>query len=199
VVDTISMRVHDMHATTISMYQLYLCDIILEVSKSDLCYLDIKVTLQHGMSQKKFECFELREDGILMYRHRVYVLNDHEFKRMILSDIHKVPYDRHPGNQKTIVTIKKQYFWPGVEKEVVDFIARCLECQKVKVEHRHIASFLQPLPIPKWKWEVVTMGFITKFPRTSKQHDSIMVVVEKLTKSSHFIPVKSEHKTTNIA
>jgi hypothetical protein len=69
-----------------------------------------------------------------------------------------------------------------MKKEVVDFIVRCLECQKFKDEHRHPASLLQPFPIPEWKWEVITMDFITKFPRTSKQHDSIMVVVEKLTK-----------------
>jgi hypothetical protein len=78
-----------------------------------------------------------------------------------------------------------------MKKEVVDFIARCLECQKVKVEHRHPTGFLQPFPIPEWKWEVVTMDFITKLPRTVKKHDSIMVVVDKLTKASHFIPVKS--------
>jgi hypothetical protein len=86
--------------------------------------------------------------------------------------------------------VKKQYYWPGMKKEVVDFIARCLECQKFKVEHRHPTGLLQPLPIPEWKWEVVTMDFITKLPRTTKQHDSIMVVVDKLTKVSHFIPVK---------
>jgi hypothetical protein len=85
-----------------------------------------------------------------------------------------------------------------MKKEVVDFIARCLECQKVKVEHRHPTGLLQPFPIPEWKWEVVTMDFITKLPRTAKQHDSIMVVVDKLTKVAHFIPVKSTHKETNI-
>jgi hypothetical protein len=85
-----------------------------------------------------------------------------------------------------------------MKKEVVDFIARCLECQKVKAEHRHPAGLLQPLPIPEWKWEVVTMDFITKLPRTNKQHDSIMVVVDKLTKVAHFILVKLTHKATNI-
>jgi hypothetical protein len=85
-----------------------------------------------------------------------------------------------------------------MKKEVVDFISKCLECQKVKAEHRHPDEFLQPLPIPECKWEVVTMDFITKLPRTNKQHDSIMVVVDKLTKASHFIPVKLTHKAANI-
>jgi hypothetical protein len=86
-----------------------------------------------------------------------------------------------------------------MKKDVVDFIARCMECQKVKVEHRHPVGLLQPFPIPEWKWEVVTIDFITKFPRTTRQHDSIMVVVDKLTKVAHFIPVKMTHKETNIA
>jgi hypothetical protein len=78
-----------------------------------------------------------------------------------------------------------------MKKEITEYIARCMECQKVKVEHWHLAGLLQPLPIPEWKWEVVTMDFITGLPRTSKQHDSIMVVVDKLTKDAHFIPLKT--------
>jgi hypothetical protein len=112
--------------------------------------------------------------------------------------MHNVPYAGHLGYQKTITTVKSQYYWPDMKKELADFIAKCLECQKVKVEHRHPVGLLQTLPIPEWKWEVVTMDFITKLPRTNKQHDSIMVVVDKLTKAAHFIPVKLTLKATNI-
>jgi hypothetical protein len=86
-----------------------------------------------------------------------------------------------------------------MKKEVIDYIARCLECQKVKVEHRHLVGLLQLFPIIEWKWEVITINFITKLPMIVKQHDSIMVVVDKLTKVSHFLPVKLTHKATNIA
>ena len=86
-----------------------------------------------------------------------------------------------------------------MKKDVAEYIAKCMECQRVKVEHRHPAGLLQPLPIPEWKWEVVTINFITKFPWSSNRHDSIMVVVNKLTKAAHFVPVKSTHKATNIA
>jgi hypothetical protein len=85
-----------------------------------------------------------------------------------------------------------------MKKEIAEYIARCMECQRVKDEHRHPAGLLQPLPIPEWKWEVVTMDFIIGLPRTNKQHDSIMVVVDKLTKSAHFIPLKTTHKETNV-
>jgi hypothetical protein len=117
-----------------------------------------------------------------MYKGGIYVPNSQELKILILREMNNVPYVGHPG----------------MKKEVVDFIAKCLECQKVKAGHRPPAGLLQPLPIPKWKWEVVTMDFITKLPRTNKQHDFIMVVVDKLTKAAHFIPVKLTHKAANI-
>ena len=85
-----------------------------------------------------------------------------------------------------------------MNKEIAEYIARCMECHKVKDENRHPTGLLQPLPIPKWKWEVVTMDFITGLPRIGKHHDSIMVVVDKLTKAAHFIPLKTTHKETYV-
>jgi hypothetical protein len=112
--------------------------------------------------------------------------------------MHNVPYVGHPGYQKIVSTVKSQYYWPDMKREIVEYIAKCLECQRVKDEKRHQTGLLHPLPIPEWKWEVVPMDFITGFPRTSKQHDAIMVVVDKLTKAAHFIPTKTTHKETNV-
>ena len=69
----------------------------------------------------------------------------------------------------------------------------------MKAEHQHLIVLLQPLPIPEWKWEVISLGFIIGFPLTQKQHDSIMVVVDKLRKSAHFIPVNPTYKVVNVA
>ena len=76
---------------------------------------------------------------------------------------------------------------------------RCIECQQVKTEHQHPAGLLQPLPIPEWKWEIISMDFITGVPKNFRQHDSIMVVVDKLSKLVNFIPVKYTYKAVNIA
>ena len=116
-----------------------------------------------------------------------------------MDEIHQAPYSGHPGYQKTIATARKQYFWPGMKKDLTEYISRCMKCQKVKVEHQHPAGLLQPLLVPEWKWEVISMDFITGLPMTWRQHDSIMVVVDKLTKAAHFILVKSMHKTDDIA
>jgi hypothetical protein len=85
-----------------------------------------------------------------------------------------------------------------MKREIAKYITRCMECQKVKTEHRHPAGLQQPLPILEWKWEVVTMDFIMGLPRIGKLHDSIMVVVDKLTKVAHFIPLKNTHKATDV-
>jgi hypothetical protein len=148
---------------------------------------------------QKVENYKLETDGTLLYKNKIYVPNVHELKLMILKEMHNVPYARHPGYHKTVATVKGHYFCPGMKKEIIEYIARCTECQKVKAEHRHPTGLLHPLPIPEWKWEVVIMDFITGFPRTDKKHDSIMVVVDKLTKAAHFIPLKTTHKETNVA
>ena len=74
-----------------------------------------------------------------------------------------------------------------------------MKCQQVKVEHQHPTGLLQPLAVPEWKWEVISMEFITGLPMTWRQHDSIMVVEDKLTKETHFILVNSTHNTDDIA
>jgi hypothetical protein len=154
--------------------------------------------LQQSEGPLKRESYTLEAEGLLLYKNRVYIPNVQELKFVILKEMHNVTYVGHPGYQKTMVVVKSHYFWPGMKREIIEHIARCIECQKVKAEHRHPAGLLQPLPIPKWKWEVVTMDFIIGFPRTSKQHDSIMVLVDKITKYAHFIPLKTTHKAADV-
>ena len=81
---------------------------------------------------------------------------------------------------------------------MAEYISRCMKCQQVKIEDQHPASLLQPLPVLEWKWEVISMDFIIELPMNWRHHDSIMVVVDKLTKVAHFLPVKSTHKTGDI-
>ena len=85
-----------------------------------------------------------------------------------------------------------------MKNEVVEFLARCIECQQVKAEHQHPTGLLQPLPIPSWKWEGISLDFVTGLPKNQKHNDSIMVVVDKLSKETHFIPVKTTHTAANI-
>jgi hypothetical protein len=83
--------------------------------------------------------------------------------------------------------------------ETTEYLARCQDCQQVKAEHQHPTDLLQPLPVPEWKWETILLDFIIGLPKTHKQNDSIMAVIDKLSNSAHFIPVKSTLKAINIA
>ena len=196
VVDALRRRVHELHATTISMYHTKLKGTIFYAANSNLQYMELVTKLQQGKMQQKVEDYELGIDGILRYRNKVYVTNSQELRSVILKEMHNVPYVGHPRYQKIVSVVKSQYYWPGMKREIVEYIAKFLEFQRVKVEHTHPTRLLQPLPIPQWKWEVVTMDFIIGLPITGKYHDSIMVVVDKLTKSAHFIPLKTTHILT---
>ena len=116
-----------------------------------------------------------------------------------MDEIHQAPYFGHPGYQKPIATTTKQYFWPRMKKEIAKYISKCMKCQHVKVEQQQPAGLLYPFRVPEWKWKVVSMDFITGLSMNWRKHDSIMVVVDKLTKADHFIPVKSMHKMDKIA
>ena len=82
-----------------------------------------------------------------MHKNKFYVPNSREIRKLILKKMHNVPYLRHQGYQKTLETIRKEYFWSGMKKDIAEYIARCMECQKVKIEHRHLAGLHHPLPI----------------------------------------------------
>lgn len=86
-----------------------------------------------------------------------------------------------------------------MKKDVAEYISKYLEWQQVKVEYMHIARLVQPIQIPEEKWEVVSMEFMMRLPKIAKQHDVIMVVVDKLSKASHFIIVNSTHKSIDLA
>ena len=126
----------------------------------------------------------MEDDGLLTYKNKMYIPNVVDLRIIVMDEIHQAPYYVHPGYQKTNATARKQYFWLGMKKDVAEYISKCTKCQQVKVEHRYPDGFLQPLPILECKWEVISMDFTTGFPMTMRQHDSIMVVVDKLTKET---------------
>ena len=86
--------------------------------------------------------------------------------------------------------LRRQYYWSGMKRHIGDFVRRCLTCQQVKAEHQKPARLFQPLEVAEWKWEHVTMDFMTHFPRTSQGHDAVWVIVDRLMKSAHFLVVR---------
>ncbi|GJZ87449.1 integrase, catalytic region, zinc finger, CCHC-type containing protein [Tanacetum coccineum] len=95
--------------------------------------------------------------------------------------------------------LKKNYWWPGMKRDCVKCVEKCLTCLKVKSKHQNPYGKIQPLEIPVWKWEKITMDFVTKLPRKTKKHDEIWVIVYRLTKSAHFIPIRENMPVHNTA
>lgn len=93
-----------------------------------------------------------------------------------------------------VTSLRKDYFWPGMKREVVEYLEKCLEHQQMKAKHQYPSGLLQLLPISKWKWEVITLYFIARLPKSKTQNDTIMVVEDKLRKSTYFVPLQSTYK-----
>jgi hypothetical protein len=82
-----------------------------------------------------------------MHKNKIYVSSSGELRNLVLKEMHDVPYVGHLGYQKIITAVRSQFFWLGMKNDVVDYICRCMECQKMKVQHRHPTGLLHPLPI----------------------------------------------------
>ncbi|KAK9665587.1 hypothetical protein RND81_14G121500 [Saponaria officinalis] len=105
--------------------------------------------------------FEVDTDGSLKFRRRWCVPDDNVLKEKILREAHNTPYSVHPGGDKMYKDLRRHFWWPSMKKEIAEYVARCLTCQKVKFKHQRPGGLLQPLEIPVWKWDSVSMDFIT--------------------------------------
>ena len=95
--------------------------------------------------------------------------------------------------------LKKTYWWMGMKRDVASYVSRCLECQQVKAVRQRPAGLLHPMPIPRWKWEDKTMDYVIGLPRSSRGNNAIWVIVDRLTKSAHFIPIKNTYSMDRMA
>jgi hypothetical protein len=144
---------------------------------------------------------DFREDaeGVVWFKDRMCVPNITSIRELILKEAHETTYSIHPGSEKMYQDLKKRFLWYGMKREIEEYVARCDSCQRIKAEHQRPASSFQPLQIPQWKWDEIGMDFIVGLPRTRAGYDSIWVVVDRLTKATHFIPVKTTYNNAVLA
>lgn len=117
----------------------------------------------------------------------------------ILTEAHTTPYSIHPGSTNMYEDLQMIYWWPGIKRDIRRFVSECITCQLVKSEHHIPAGMLKPLPIPKWIWENITMNFVVGLPRSVRGSNAIWVIVDRLTKSAHFLPIKRTFSMTQYA
>jgi hypothetical protein len=144
--------------------------------------------LRGKASQGEAFGYNITSNGILRTSDSRAVLpKDDRLRKEIMDEAHKTHYTVHPGSTKMYQDLKRNYWWSGMKRDIAEYVARCLKCQQVKAEHQRPAGPLQPLIIPEWKWDQITMDFVVGLPRAPSGQDAIWVIVDRLTKNAHFV------------
>nr|GEW30229.1 putative reverse transcriptase domain-containing protein [Tanacetum cinerariifolium] len=150
-----------------------------------------------GRMQKQI--FKIRSNGIRYHDKRIWLPLHGGLRDLIMHESHKSKYLIHSGSTKMYQDLWKLYWWPNMKADIATYVGQCLTCAKVKAEHLKPSGLLQQPEIPKWKWENVTMDFVTGLPRTPSGYDSVWVIVDRLTKLAHFLPKKKADSIEKLA
>jgi hypothetical protein len=149
--------------------------------------------IHEKMETGKANCFRKDNQGVIWFKDHMVVPKHTEVRQQILDEAHLSRYSIHPGSTKMYQDLKQHYWWTKMKIEIACYVAKCDTCRWVKATHMKVARPLQSLSIPTWKWEDISMDFIVGLPRTAKGFDSIWVIIYRLTKIAHFLPVKTDH------
>nr|GEW23603.1 putative reverse transcriptase domain-containing protein [Tanacetum cinerariifolium] len=145
------------------------------------------------------ERLEPRADGTLCLNSRSWLPCYDDLRFLIMHESHKSKYSIHPGSKKMYQDVKKLYRWPNMKADIATYVSKCLTCAGVKAEHQRPSRLLVQPAIPEWKWDNIRMDFITKLPKSSQGFDTIWVIVDRLTKSAHFLPIRENDPLDKLA
>nr|GEW78023.1 putative reverse transcriptase domain-containing protein [Tanacetum cinerariifolium] len=170
----------------------------------DLCVRMSNLEYRHGELVKKMEIVtdaEVADSIAIREIHpRVTTLEGRWIE--LLSD-YECEIKYHLGKANVVADALSRKEWlkprrPGMKRDISKYVIRCLTCSKIKAEHQKPSGLLQQPEILEWKWEKLAMDLVTKFPRSSSGYDAIWVVVDRLTKSAHFLPIREDYKTERL-
>ncbi|GJV64744.1 putative reverse transcriptase domain-containing protein [Tanacetum coccineum] len=145
------------------------------------------------------ERLEPRADGTLCLHGRSWLPCYGDLRSVIMHESHKSKYSIHPGSEKMYQDMKKLYWWPNMKADIATYVIKCLTCARVKAEHQRQSGLLVQPEILEWKWDNITMYFLTKLPMSSQGFDTIRVIVDRLTKSAHFLPIRENDPLDELA
>ncbi|GJR10039.1 putative reverse transcriptase domain-containing protein [Tanacetum coccineum] len=154
-----------------------------------------------GMIRKDIpkEKLEPRADGTLCLNGRSWLPCYGDLRTVIMHESYKSKYSIHPGSDKMYQDMKKLYWWPNMKADIATYVSKCLTCARVKAEHQRPSGLLVQPEIPQWKWDNITMDFVTKLPKSSQGYDTIWVIVDRLTKSAIFVPMRETDPMEKLA
>ncbi|GKE87198.1 putative reverse transcriptase domain-containing protein [Tanacetum coccineum] len=159
---------------------------ILKAQTEALKEENLKVENLQGMEKS----FDIRPDGTRCIKNRSWLPLFGNLGDLIMHESYKSKYSIHPGSDKMYQDLKQLYWWPNMKAIIAEYVGKCLTCSRFKTKCQNPFGLLVQPKIPMWKWERITMDFITKLPKTSNEHNTIWVIVDRLTKSAHFIPTR---------
>ncbi|GJR44464.1 putative reverse transcriptase domain-containing protein [Tanacetum coccineum] len=145
------------------------------------------------------EKLEPRADGTLCLNGKSWLPCYGDLRTMIMHESHKSKYSIHPGFDKMYQDMKKLYWWPNMKADIATYVSKCLTCAKVKAEHQRPSGLLVQPEIPQWKWDNITMDFVIKLPKSLQGYDTIWVIVDQLTKSAIFVPMRETDPMEKLA
>ncbi|GJV53828.1 putative reverse transcriptase domain-containing protein [Tanacetum coccineum] len=145
------------------------------------------------------EKLEPRADGTLCFNNRSWLPCYGDLRTLVMHESHKSKYSVHPGSDKMYQDMKQLYWWPNMKADIATYVSKCLTCLRVKAEHQKPSGLLVQPEIPQWKWDNITMDFVTKLPKTQSGNDTIWVIVDRLTKSAHFLPMRETDPMDKLA
>jgi hypothetical protein len=128
VVDSLSTSVKMIHLTAVSTYEMDIKETVGNAQETNAFFKTMTSYLKQDPTGIKYEGYQMLDEGLLTYRNRLYIPSCDDLKRFIMDEIHKRPYIGHPGYQKMITTTRKQFYWPRLKKDIVDYLDKCLEC-----------------------------------------------------------------------
>jgi hypothetical protein len=130
---------------------------------------------------------------VIWFGKRLVVPVDPEIKKTIFDEAHMSKFSIHPGSTKMYQDLKQNCWWSNMKVNIAKYVDECDTCHRMKASHLKSAGVLQPLWIPMWKWDGISMDFIVGLPLTARKKDSIWVIMDKLTKTAHFIAVHTTY------
>jgi hypothetical protein len=157
----------------------------------------IKKRMHEG--EPKVTCFYEDAEWTLWFKERLVVPRKEKLKKKILDEAHTSKYFIHPGSTKMYHDLRQQFWWTRMKRETARYVFECDTCLKVKADYMKPRGLLQPLSIPEWKWDDISMDFILGLPLTARKFDSIWVIVDRLSKFTHFIHVHTNYNVQKYA
>lgn len=137
-------------------------------------------------------------DGIIKYKGRIWLGAHVEAQQAVLLALHSSGLGGHSGVNATYQKVKSLFAWSHLKQAVQDYVAKCEVCAQAKSEHCKLPGLLQPLPVPPAAWHTISLDFIEGLPK-SKSYDTILVVIDKLTKYAHFICLSHPYTASTVA